>query len=247
MTTAEAAAAQEIAERRPPEHHHRDLSGGWLRAAVFGAMDGLVSNVALISGVAGGGVSDHVVMLTGLAGLVGGAFSMAVGEYTSVQSQNEATAAELAMEARELSRSPRAEAAELAQAWVDRGVPADLAQQMAAALSQNPEQALRVHAQEELGVDPDRLPSPLQAALSSFSAFCVGAVIPLVPYFVGGRFALLVAFVLAALGLFGAGSLVSRFTGRSAVFSGGRQLGLGAVAAAVTYGIGAAVGTGVAG
>ena len=242
-----AGVAAEPEDRRPPAHHHRDLSGGWLRAAVFGAMDGLVTNVTLVSGVSGGNASNHFVVLTGLVGLVGGAFSMAAGEWTSVQSQNEATRNELEMERIELERSPKAEENELVDAWVARGLPEQLAREVARTVALDPVQALRVHAQEELGVDPDKLPSPWQAAGSSFLSFAVGAFIPLAPFLVGGGHALAVAFVLAALGLFTAGGLVSRFTGRTVVFSGTRQLLFGAVTAAVTYGIGAAVGTGVSG
>ena len=249
MSSAPAVATQtkESDDRRLPAHHHRDLSGGWLRAAVFGAMDGLVSNLTLVSGVAGGGASDHIVVLTGLVGLVGGAFSMSAGEWTGVQSQNEATEKELENERIELARSPKSEENELAQAWMARGLPEDLAREVAHVVGQDPAQALRVHAQEELGVDPDKLPSPWQAAGSSFLSFALGAFIPLAPFLVGGAHALLVAFVLAGLGLFGAGALVSRFTGRTAWFTGTRQLLFGAVTAAVTYGIGAAVGTGVSG
>ncbi len=243
--TALAAAVEAASPRTIPDEHHRDLTGGWLRAAVFGAMDGLVSATSLISGVSAGGGSDHAVLLAGLAGLVGGAVSMGIGEWTSVSSSNEATEAELAQERRELARAPEAETAELAAAWVRRGLPAELAMQVSRAIGRNPEEALRVHAQEELGIDPDHLPSPWQTAGSSFAAFSLGALLPTLPFFVGGRWALLVTFVLAGLALFGCGALVSRFTGRSTAFSGLRQLALGAAAAAVTYGIGAAVGAGV--
>ena len=131
-------------------HHHADVSGGWLRAATFGAMDGLVTNIALIAGVGGGGVSTQTTVLTGVAGLVAGAISMGLGEYTSVRTQNEQVAAEVAKERRELENHPEAEAEELASMWIERGLPADLARQVAQALKRNPEEALRVHAQEEL-------------------------------------------------------------------------------------------------
>jgi len=230
----------------PEQHHdHRDVTGGWLRAGVFGAMDGLVSNTALISGVAGGGAPARTVLLTGLAGLVAGAFSMATGEYTSVRSQNEATLAEVAVEALELERNGPAEQAELAALYRRRGLDAELAAQVAAALSKDPAAALRVHTQEELGVDLDHLPSEWTAAGSSLAAFALGAVVPMLPFVLGTPSALLLAFLLTALALFGAGALVSRFTGRSVWLSGGRQLALGGVACAVTYGIGALVGTGV--
>jgi VIT1/CCC1 family predicted Fe2+/Mn2+ transporter len=229
------------AVRLPPEHHHRDIQGGALRPALFGAMDGLVSNGSLIAGVAGAGASAHTVALTGLAGLVAGAFSMATGEYTSVRAQNEATFAEVDLERRELRRSPDSEQAELALAYVRRGLDPALAAQVAAQLHRDPEVTLRVHAQEELGVDIEHLPSPWTAASSSFLAFGVGAVLPALPYFAGASL-LWLSLLLGAIGLFAAGAVVSRFTGRGVLFSGARQLLVGALAAAVTYGIGALVG-----
>ena len=229
----------------PEIHHdHRDVAGGWLRPTVFGAMDGLVSNFALIAGVAGGGAGRHQVVLAGLAGLVGGAFSMATGEYVSVQSQNESVRAEIAVERHELTHNADAELAELAQMYVDRGVDPDLAEQVARQLSRNPEQALAIHAREELGVDPDDLPSPVVAAGSSLLSFTVGALIPLLPYLFGATSVVLSA-ILALAALFAAGSLTSRFTSRGWLFAGSRQLILGGVAAIVTYGIGHLVGANI--
>jgi VIT1/CCC1 family predicted Fe2+/Mn2+ transporter len=234
------------APRTTPEHHHghRDVTGGWLRPAVFGVMDGLVSNTALVAGVAGGGAPPRTVLLAGLAGLAAGAFSMATGEYVSVASQRELTRAEIEIEKRELRRVPEAEEAELAGMYRSRGVDAVTAAEVARQLSRDPEQAWRVHAREELGVDPDDLPSPWVAAGSSFAAFVAGAAVPVLPY-VFGVTTLLVPVLLALVGLFLAGALVSRFTDRSALYSGGRQLVLGAGAAALTYAVGALVGTGV--
>jgi VIT1/CCC1 family predicted Fe2+/Mn2+ transporter len=226
------------------QHEHRDVTGGWLRPAVFGVMDGLVSNVALIAGVAGGGVSAGTVALAGFAGLVGGAFSMATGEYTSVAAQSELTRAEIAVERAEIRAQPAAEERELAGLYRSRGVDPHLADQVAAQLSRDPEQAWRVHAREELGVDPDDLPSPWVAAGSSFAAFTVGAFLPLLPYLLGAS-SLLATAVLAAVGLFGFGALTARFTQRGWVYSGLRQLLLGTAAAAVTFGVGAAVGAGL--
>jgi VIT1/CCC1 family predicted Fe2+/Mn2+ transporter len=226
------------------EHHHADVSGGWLRAATFGAMDGLVTNIALIAGVGGGGVSAHTLILTGVAGLVAGAISMGLGEYTSVQTQNEQVAGELAKELRELQVNPEGEADELVEAWTARGLPVTLARQVADVLKANPEQALRVHAQEELGVVPDELPSPWTAAASSFVCFAIGAVIPLLTYLLGVD-NLLLALAVGGIGLFVAGALVARFTGRSPWLSGLRQLALGALAATATYFIGALIGIGV--
>jgi VIT1/CCC1 family predicted Fe2+/Mn2+ transporter len=226
------------------EHHHqhRDVTGGWIRPAVFGVTDGLVSNTALIAGVVGASVTTHAVMLTGLAGLVAGAFSMATGEYVSVASQAEVTRAEIEIEKAEILRVPQAEQAELAAIYVARGVDKDLADQVAKQLSKDPEQAWRVHAREELGVDPDDLPSPWVASGSSFVAFALGAVLPVLPYLLGAT-TLWAAVVLAGSGLFLAGVLVSRFTAKTWWYAGSRQLLLGAAAAAVTYAIGSAIGT----
>lgn len=228
------------------EHHHshRDVTGGWLRPAVFGVMDGLVSNTALIAGVAGGGAPPRTVALAGAAGLVAGAFSMATGEYVSVASQTELTRAEIEIEKAELLRVPEAEEAELAGIYRARGVDDATAREVARQLSRDPETAWRVHAREELGVDPDDLPSPWMAAGSSFGAFVVGAAVPLAPFLLGAT-SLLVPLVLALVSLFVAGVLVSRFTNRTALYSGTRQLVLGSAATAVTYAIGSLVGVGV--
>ncbi|SCG36487.1 VIT1/CCC1 transporter family protein [Micromonospora inositola] len=223
------------------EAHHADVSGGWLRPAVFGAMDGLVTNIALIAGVGGGGVSPRSIVLTGAAGLVAGAISMGLGEYTSVRSANEQVAAEVAKERRELERHPEAEARELAEAWVARGLPRDLAMQVADAVRRNPEEALRVHVREELGVDPDEQPSPWAAAISSFLCFSVGALVPLLTYLLGFT-SLWLALGVGGVGLFVAGAVVARFTNRPWWTSGLRQLLLGAAAAAATYLVGALIG-----
>jgi VIT1/CCC1 family predicted Fe2+/Mn2+ transporter len=230
----------DLPERPDPEihHDHRDVSGGWLRPTVFGMMDGLVSNFALIAGVAGAHASATDVSLAGLAGLVGGAFSMATGEYVSVQSQNEAAYAELAVEAHELRHNADAELRELAEMYVARGVEPELAEQVARQLSRDPKQALLIHAQEELGVDPHQLPSPWTAAFSSLGSFSIGAFIPLLPYLAGAQH-IVISAVLALLALFAAGVLTSRFTSRSWLFAGGRQLALGVLAAAITFGVGA--------
>ncbi|WP_030909248.1 VIT1/CCC1 transporter family protein [Streptomyces sp. NRRL F-5126] len=222
-------------------HTHRDVTGGWLRPAVFGAMDGLVSNLALMTGVAGGDVSSHAVVITGLAGLAAGAFSMAAGEYTSVASQRELVEAELAVERAELRKNPADELDELAALYVSRGVEPALAHQVAAQLSADPEQALEIHAREELGIDPDDLPSPTVAAVSSFGSFAVGALLPVLPFLLGAT-SLWPAVALALAGLFACGALVARVTARSWWFSGLRQLALGGVAAAITYGLGSLLG-----
>ncbi|MEV4163089.1 VIT1/CCC1 transporter family protein [Nonomuraea dietziae] len=224
--------------------HHRDVTGGWLRPAVFGVMDGLVSNAALLAGVVGGGASPTAVAVTGLAGLAAGAFSMATGEYTSVASQRELTMAEIAVERKEIARNPEAEERELALVYESRGLTPELARQVAGQLHRDGEVAWRVHAREELGVDPDDLPSPWVAAGSSFLAFAVGALIPVLPFLLGFS-SVVVAIVLTGLALFGTGTLVARLTTRSPLFGGARQLALGAAAAAVTYGIGTLVGAAV--
>jgi VIT1/CCC1 family predicted Fe2+/Mn2+ transporter len=230
----------------PPADHHRDVTGGWLRPAVFGAMDGLVSNFALMAGVAGGtaaaGGGRSAVVLAGLAGLAAGAFSMAAGEYTSVASQSELAEQEFENERLELARNAEGEAKELAQIWVRRGVDLELAEEVARQLGRNPEAALEVHAREEIGLAPGELPNPWVAAGSSFLAFAIGALIPLLPYVFGAQ-TLLVSAVLSVIGLFVAGVLVSRVTARSWYFSGFRQLAVGVLAAVVTFGVGHLVGT----
>jgi VIT1/CCC1 family predicted Fe2+/Mn2+ transporter len=225
-------------------HQHRDVTGGWLRPAVFGVMDGLVSTFALVAGVAGAGVAGGTVALAGFAGLVAGAFSMATGEYTSVAAQSELARAEIAVERTELDARPAAERQELAELYQRRGLDPDLAQRVAEQLSRDPELVWRIHAREELGIDPDALPSPWTAAGSSFVSFAVGGLLPLLPYLLGAD-SLAAATVLAAAGLVAAGALTARFTTRGWFYSGARQLLLGGAAAAVTFAIGAAVGTGV--
>ncbi|MDQ1030050.1 VIT1/CCC1 family predicted Fe2+/Mn2+ transporter [Streptomyces umbrinus] len=231
-------------EAHRDNHTHRDVSGGWLRPAVFGAMDGLVSNLALMTGVAGGAVSHRTIVITGLAGLAAGAFSMAAGEYTSVASQRELVEAELDVERRELRKHPKDEERELAELYQARGVEPDLAREVARQLSTDPEQALEIHAREELGIDPGDLPSPSVAAVSSFGSFALGALLPVLPYLLGAT-ALWPALLLAFLGLFACGAIVSRVTAKSWWYSGLRQLALGGAAAGVTYALGTLFGTAV--
>jgi len=204
-------------------------------------MDGLVTNVSLISGVGGGGGSQHAIVLTGLAGLAAGAFSMAAGEFVSVSSQNELIAAEVDKERHELKTNAVAEQAELAGMLRKRGVSAATARQAAAEISQHPDKALTVHAMEELGVDPGELPSPVVAAGASLASFAIGAVIPLLPYLLGFD-ALGVALGLAALAAIVGGGLVARMTNRPFWRGAARQLILGAFAAGITYLIGLGIG-----
>jgi vacuolar iron transporter family protein len=222
-------------------YEHRDVSGGWLRPAVFGAMDGLVTNVSLIAGVGGGGGSRHAIVLTGLAGLAAGAFSMAAGEYVSVSSQNELILSEVDKERHELRTNALGEQAELAGMLRRRGVSAATAKQAAAEISQHPEKALAVHALEELGVDPSELPSPYVAAGASLLSFAIGAIIPLLPFVLGFN-ALGVALGLSALAAIVGGGLVARLTNRPFWRGAARQFLLGAVAAGLTYLIGLTVG-----
>jgi len=212
-----------------------------LRPTVFGAVDGLVTNASLIAGVGGGGGSTHAVVLTGLAGLVAGAFSMGTGEYVSVTNQNELVHAEVAIERRMHAEFPAAEQAELAETFRGYGADADTAAKMAAAVSKDPDIALRVHTREELGLDATDLPSALLAGGASLAAFSIGAVLPLLPYLIG-RASLLAAMVISAVALMGGGMVVGRLTGRPLLHSGVRQLLLGAVALAVTYEVGRLIG-----
>jgi VIT1/CCC1 family predicted Fe2+/Mn2+ transporter len=223
-------------------HRHRDVSGGWLRPTVFGAVDGLVTNAALIAGVGGVGVSAHTIVLTGLAGLVAGAFSMGTGEYVSVTNQNELVQAEVAVERRMHAEFPAAEQAELADTFRGYGADAETAARMAAAVSADPATALRVHTQTELGVDPQDLPSPLVAGGASLAAFSVGALLPLLPYLLSFP-SLVVAMLITAVALTAGGVAVGRLTGRPLLHSGLRQLALGGVAVAVTFAVGLLIGT----
>jgi vacuolar iron transporter family protein len=222
-------------------HRHRDVSGGWLRPTVFGAVDGLVTNASLIAGLGGGGVAPHTVILTGAAALVAGAFSMGTGEYVSVTNQNELVHAEVATERRMHDRFPDAEQAELAETFRGYGADAQTAARMAAAVSQDPDTALRVHTREELGVDPFELPSALAAGLLSLVAFSIGALIPLLPY-LGGLASLPAALGITAVALLAGGMVVGRLTGRPLLRSGLRQLALGCLAVAVTFTVGSLIG-----
>ena len=236
------APVQEAALASGWSHRHRDVSGGWLRPTVFGAVDGLVTNASLIAGVGGGGVSTHAIVLTGLAGLVAGAFSMGTGEYVSVTNQNELVHAEVAVEKTMHARFPDAEQAELTDTFVSYGADPQTAATMAAAVSANPDTALRFHTREELGVDHTDLPSPVIAGAASLAAFSIGALLPLLPYLLGAPL-LEVAMAVTAVALVVGGMIVGRLTGRPLIRSGLRQLGLGGVAVVVTYGIGRLLGS----
>ena len=225
------------------EHHHRDVRGGSARAAVFGVSDGLVSNVGLILGVAGADPAPSIVRLAGLAGLIAGAISMAAGEYNSMRVQSELLERELELERLEIRRNPEFETAELAEVYESRGMGADRAREMAEAVMQDPEVALETHAREELGVDPAQLGSPLGAATSSFTAFSVGALVPLVPWFLGsGTSAIAASLTAAVLAAVVVGVAIGRFTGRPLVRTVSRQVLFTLVPAVLTFAVGSAVG-----
>jgi VIT1/CCC1 family predicted Fe2+/Mn2+ transporter len=226
-----------------PEHHHRDVQRGGLRAAVFGVQDGLVSNALLVLGFAGADSGPSIVRLAGLVGLLSGAVSMASGEYNSMQVQRELFEQELAMERRELSRNPHVETVELTQIYQSRGFDPDQARELAQAVMSDPEQALEVHAREELGISPASLGSPVVAAASSFGAFTVGAVVPLVPWFVSeGTAALVASVVLVAIAAAIVGSAVARLTRRGRLSRIARQVAFTLVPAALTYLLGSVIG-----
>jgi vacuolar iron transporter family protein len=229
-----------------PEHHHRDITGGTARAAVFGVSDGLVSNVSLILGVAGANASASFVRLAGLAGLIAGACSMAVGEYLSVSAQVELAERELRIERHEIVNRPLKETAELVQLYESRGVRPEVAKEVADALMSDTDQALEVHAREELGVDPENLGRPVRAAAASFGAFVSGAFVPLIPWLGGGSQSsntfVLASMLLGALGAMAVGFTLARFTGRDRWRVALRQLIFAAASAAIAYGVGAAVG-----
>ncbi len=224
------------------KRHQSGAAGNALRAGVFGINDGLVSNAALIYGVAGASQEPSIIVLTGVAGLLAGAFSMAAGEYVSVRSQRDMFEYQIGLERDELEEYPEEEAAELALIYAAKGMPKDEARRVADTLMQDPERALDTLAREELGLNPDELGSPWVAALSSFSAFTAGAALPLAPFLLGHGEALISSMALTALGLFGVGASMSLFTGRHAVLSGMRMLAIGGAAGLATYFIGAWLG-----
>lgn len=227
------------------EPWHRGASGNNLRAAVLGANDGLVSNFCLVMGVAGASSANQYVLLTGVAGLVAGACSMALGEWLSVTNARELAQTQIAREAEELEQTPLAEQHELALIFQAKGMSKEDAQRVAADIMKDKEGALDTLAREELGIDPTQLGgNAWSAAATSFALFSVGAIFPVAPYFwMHGRRAIWVSAVVSALVLGAMGMLTSLFNGRNAWYSAVRQLVFGCLAAAVTYGIGAALGT----
>jgi VIT1/CCC1 family predicted Fe2+/Mn2+ transporter len=222
------------------------VRGGGARAAVFGLSDGLVTNISLVLGVAGASPGGQVVRLVGVAGLVAGAFSMAAGEYLSMTAQRELMERELDVERVSLSESPEGEALELRGMYEKRGIDPGVARDMVHEVMQDPKLALETHAREELGISPDHLGSPLQSALASFFTFALGAFIPLVPWLITkGNAAIVASAVLSALAAIAVGVVLAAFTQRPVVRSALRQLIMTAGAAAVTYGVGRGIGTGL--
>jgi VIT1/CCC1 family predicted Fe2+/Mn2+ transporter/rubrerythrin len=240
----EAASAAEIGQR---EQWHRSGRSGTLRAIIFGVSDGLVSNLSLVMGVAGAASNNpSFILLAGVAGLLAGAFSMAAGEYISMQSQRELFERQIALERAEMAAMPEEEEAELAASYRAKGFAPDEAARIAHRIFQDPDNALDMLVREELGLDPDELGSPWGAAGGSFVAFAIGAIVPVIPYlFGGGTVVFITSFAASLVALFVVGALVSLLTGRSLLFSGIRQVGLGAAAATVTYLVGRVIGVSV--
>ena len=226
------------------ERWHRAGQSGTLRAVIFGVSDGLVSNTSLVMGVAGAAAGEsRFILLAGIAGLLAGAFSMAAGEYISMQSQRELYERQIALERAELEVMPDEELAELAAVYRAKGFTAEEAEAIAQRLFADPEHALDTLIREELGLDPDELGSPIKAAAGSFAAFAVGASIPVIPFLFGsGPTVVVASIVLSLAAMFAVGVGVSLLTGRGAIFSGVRQVAIGAAAAGVTFLVGRLIG-----
>lgn len=225
------------------DHRHADVSGGWLRAATFGAMDGLVSNTALIAGVAAS-ASVHTVVLSGVAGLLAGAFSMGLGEYTSVTTANEQLDSEVRVERRSFLRYPEEERAELVATLVEMGMTTETATRATEEIHRDESRALNFHLVQELGVDPSDKPSPWVAAGSSFVMFAIGAIVPLIPYLLGYG-SLWLGLACGGVGLLVAGGVAASFTRKGILRGSLRQLTFGAVAIAATYVVGHLIGAAV--
>jgi len=238
----EGAAGSELAR---VEGRHRNVGGNALRAAVLGANDGLCSNLALVMGVAGAQASSHAILVAGLAGLVAGACSMALGEWVSVTSSRELAERELHVERDELAAAPEEEREELQLIYEAKGIPKDEAKQLSARLLGDHGAALDVLAREELGIDPGELGGSARvAAITSFLLFAFGAVFPVIPYMITtGTAAFVASIAVSALTLFGIGAAITLFTGRPVWISGGRQTLLGLAAAGLTFGLGSLLGT----
>jgi len=221
-------------------HRHADVTGGWLRAATFGAMDGLVSNTALIAGVAAS-ASANTVVISGVAGLLAGAFSMALGEYTSVNTANEQIDSEVLLERKSFLSSPTAERAELVAMLIEMGMSPQTAATATEEIHRDENRALNFHLTQELGVDPREKPSPWVAAIASFFLFAIGAVIPLIPYLLGFE-SLWAGLAFGGVGLLMAGAAAARITRKPLWLGSVRQLALGAIAIGATYFVGYLIG-----
>jgi len=231
------------------EGRHRNVGGNALRAAVLGANDGLCSNLSLVMGVAGATVDHRTILLTGLAGLLAGACSMALGEWVSVTSARELAEREIRIEKSEVEENPAEEREELQLIYESKGLGVEEAKELSATMMKEEKTALDALSREELGIDPEELGgSAWTAALTSFFLFAVGAVIPVVPFFlISGEGAPIASIVAGGVGLFAIGAAISLFTGRSLWWSGARQLLLGFLAAGATFAIGRAIGGAFAG
>lgn len=230
------------------ESRHKSVGGNALRAAVLGSNDGLVSNMSLVMGVAGAAVSNNTILLTGIAGLLAGAISMALGEWLSVQSSRELNQRQIDLETEELEASPEEEKKELVLLYQAKGMNVIEAQKLADKAFENPETAIDAIITEELGIDKEELGgSAWEAAIASFVLFAIGAIIPLYPFmFLDGNNAILLSVGSSIVGLFGIGAAITLLTGKSILFSGFRQVAFGLAAAAVTYGIGTLIGVSLA-
>ena len=231
------------------EKRHRSVGGNALRAAVLGGNDGLVSNFSLVMGIAGATSGQEEVLLTGLAGLMAGALSMALGEWISVRSSQELYENQMSLEMEELETNPEGEQKELALIYLSKGIPEAQANQMAKEVIGNKEHAHEILVKEELGINAEDLKgSAMEAAVTSFILFALGAIIPVIPFFfLGGLKAALFSALLSAIGLFGIGAAITLFTGKSIWYSGFRQVVFGLAAAAITFGIGKWIGVSIAG
>lgn len=231
------------------EGRHRSAGGNALRAAVLGANDGLVSNLSLVMGVAGAALDNKTVLITGLAGMLAGAISMALGEWLSVQSSRELFQHQVQVESAEIEQAPEEEAEELAMIYESRGLRREQARALADAILADKSSAVETLAREELGVDPKELGgSAWEAALTSFVLFTIGAIIPVIGFtFLNGMNAVVVSILCSVVGLFILGAVITLFTGRSVLYSGMRMVIFGLLAAAVTFGIGRLIGVSLAG
>jgi VIT1/CCC1 family predicted Fe2+/Mn2+ transporter len=231
------------------EGRHRATGGNALRAAVLGANDGMVSNLSLVMGVAGASNDNHAVLIAGIAGLLAGSISMALGEWLSVQSSRELYTNQIKIETMEINHNPQEEIEELALIYESRGVPKDQAKTLAAHIMENKESAVQTLAREELGIDPEALGgSAWEAAFTSFILFAIGAIVPLAPFiFFTGFTAIWVSIAFSVVGLFLLGAVTTLFTGVNTLFSGARMVIFGLAAAAVTFGIGKLIGVTIAG